>query len=787
MGRTRVVDQTEGAGLIDLAVKRGRRPRVIREQARLIVVGLGGEIDIACGDVKQPVVILQGVIALDAEGHILIAILLHQGGDPLVEGLTLIHQQGPLGDKGAVLFGQRPQLLRVGEDVGAQVGLVVQRVIDTRDQVGVCGLSLVVGIVHLDRVLRDFKRGFIDELNDLRGHAGPAHAGLNRIRQGERGRFDGGQCVAERIRQPHRRRRGRNTDNHALCSPGHRFAGFLHDFKQSLRGAQHGLDDRLRNQPVLGSLGCTLLGRVLERHQVNGAVKVEPKVLVFAQRLADHDLLLEHLRDNRLKLADRRTLAPRLRCLKRVHAGRRGKLEIKVRKRIVGAAEIGGRSVIQAVRRLGQRGITGGVRQVAEQRRDAVQQVTRIHAVTFRAFQQFGAVEDILQSAAGQRPVAVELHGRRGRFRERAVRGAIRAHVHVKHQIRPQIAVRVEFTGADRPGIGAPKDLDKLIAVRDILLIDVVAEILLGHGDGAEPVLRGIGRVPRRFGISQSFERAVKDLFEMRTPEYAVIPTVGIDVERHGFRGHPQRGQAVVRIIQGCLDLVEMGGNDRDVDILPTVDFLNARESFIGMLGGQQGIGRDPIEVRPLSGAARPILNAPSAVAIDVGVALPLRRLILDVMLTIGVAHDLRAGLRFLRGDLRELAFIKKIHFHDDIVERIELGARDPVEEGMAQKIVLLGQGGEIVAPRIAMTLRIKGHRVIFVDESVLGDVADGIVHGVGRLTLTLGEVPEEPVVDRTHHVVILPAQKIQFLFQQRSGLVLEGEDGRRGSAILRR
>ena len=62
-------------------------------------------------------------------------------------------------------------------------------------------------------------------------------------------------------------------------------------------------------------------------------------------------------------------------------------------------------------------------------------------------------------------------------------------------------------------------------------------------------------------------------------------------------------------------------------------------------------------------------------------------------------------------------------HGDDDVLEVVGFGAGDPVEGGMLEQVVLAADGGEVVAPGIAVALRELEHRVVLVDEAVGVDV----------------------------------------------------------------
>ena len=282
---------------------------------------------------------------------------------------------------------------------------------------------------------------------------------------------------------------------------------------------------------------------------------------------------------------------------------------------------------------------------------------------------------------------------------------------------------------------------------------------MLAVGHGPETVLGCVGDIPGRLGVAQCPSCAVVNLLKVRAAEDTVHPEIRIDVKRHGLGRDTQWIETAVRLVQSHLDLVQVRGDHADITILLAVYLLDTRERLVRMHGRQERIGGEPVKVGPLPGAAGPVLDAPGAVLVHIGVALPLGCLILHVILAVGVADNLRASLGLLRREGGELTLVEEVHLHHDVVEVVELGARDPVEVGMTQEVVLLGERGEVVAPGIAMALRIEGHRVVLVDKAVLVDVADVVVHGVGGFALALGEVPEHPVKDGAGHVVVLAAE----------------------------
>ena len=62
--------------------------RMVVRQVQVISVGLAGQVGITCRHVIGAAVFAQRVVARDAEGHVLIALLRRGGGDALVEGDT---------------------------------------------------------------------------------------------------------------------------------------------------------------------------------------------------------------------------------------------------------------------------------------------------------------------------------------------------------------------------------------------------------------------------------------------------------------------------------------------------------------------------------------------------------------------------------------------------------------------------------------------------------------------------------------------------------------------------
>ena len=84
----------------------------------------------------------------------------------------------------------------------------------------------------------------------------------------------------------------------------------------------------------------------------------------------------------------------------------------------------------------------------------------------------------------------------------------------------------------------------------------------------------------------------------------------------------------------------------------------------------------------------------------------------------------------------------------------------------MGEQIVLVFDGGEVMAPSVAVALRIQDHRIMLVDEAVNIDIEDVVIDCISHFPFALGEVPEQAVIDGPRLEVILAPQQRQFLFQ---------------------
>ncbi len=396
-----------------------------------------------------------------------------------------------------------------------------------------------------------------------------------------------------------------------------------------------------------------------------------------------------------------------------------------------------------------------------------------------------GGPAELLMHCTAVEIVSVECGKTRRRPGNRIVADFAHINVHVKREVGAVVAGRIELAGTDGSRVRPPEYLDQFIAIGQILLEGFVAVVRLGGTDLAQHVVRFVGMIPSCFGIGQSFDSPVIHLSKMsgqiRPSEADVLR---IDIHRYGVARHAQRVVSVVRIIKGVLNPVQVCGDHRNIRVRFAVDFLNSFECFIRMLGGQQRVGRDPVKVGTLSGAAGPALNAPSAKLIAIGVALPLGVRFFHIFFAIRQIDDFRAGLCLGGGHLGKFPFIEEIDLHDDIHQVVKFRTRHPVEVFVAQQVVLVAQCGQIVSPCVSVPLRIGYHRVIFINKPVHIDVGNVVVHRIGGFPLAFREIPEEAVINGSGKVIVHPAKQRQFFFNERTHLILEGKHRWREVAV---
>ena len=160
----------------------------------------------------------------------------------------------------------------------------------------------------------------------------------------------------------------------------------------------------------------------------------------------------------------------------------------------------------------------------------------------------------------------LEIREGEGWLRNGVLVDAAHIDVHVEHEVRTKVAGRVWFAGPDRALVGATEDVDEAVAVADIRLEGALLEGGFGVADAAEAVVQGIGILPNRVCAGEGVHGPVIDLVEVGIGlDEIASDDVGVDVEGDGIAGDSERVHPVVGIVEGPLDLVQVGGDGLDV------------------------------------------------------------------------------------------------------------------------------------------------------------------------------------------------------------------------------
>ena len=260
---------------------------------------------------------------------------------------------------------------------------------------------------------------------------------------------------------------------------------------------------------------------------------------------------------------------------------------------------------------------------------------------------------------------------------------------------------------------------------------------------------------------------------------------VGVDVERNRVLGKPKRVRAGLEALEFALHDADGRREDRQLRGRRAVDLLDAlvREGLVGRVVRRQKRVHD----HPVVGGGHARARGPFAVAeglfrvcVEVGGGrIPA---VLLVRLAQGEVHRVRAGLDELHGRVGELRLVLVVDVHELLVHQHLAHRRSPVEVWIAEESVVARQRREVVAPGVAVALRILHRRAVDIEYAVA--CADAVVGDVRRLALgdALREVPGEAVVERRlGHARELrcrraAAEERQLLVKERGNLVRERE-----------
>ncbi len=219
---------------------------------------------------------------------------------------------------------------------------------------------------------------------------------------------------------------------------------------------------------------------------------------------------------------------------------------------------------------------------------------------------------------------------------------------HVVVEVRVVIGRRVDAAAADV--VGVAEDLDQAVAQVALLVFDVAREVDQGVLVAAQGLGQLVGVVEDRHRPRQGFAGAFLDLLEVgqALDSRADVEKGGVDVEGHHAARQAEGIEAGVGAVEGGLDLAVVLGDLGDFRHPGAVDLADLGEARgyqnavvaqegleIGVeravhrsrllpLVGQERVGRHPVEVGAVAGAARPARQSPGALGIRVLVALPL-------------------------------------------------------------------------------------------------------------------------------------------------------------------
>ena len=368
-------------------------------------------------------------------------------------------------------------------------------------------------------------------------------------------------------------------------------------------------------------------------------------------------------------------------------------------------------------------------------------------------------------------------------------------HVVVVVEVRTVVSLRVGAAHADVAGVGCAIDGDERVVEGLLLRLDLREERLLVLGDLREARAEDAGVAEDGLAVGEGLLGALEDLLEVGL---LLREAVGVDVERDRVLGEAERVRARLEAAELALEDADGRGEDGQLGGREAVDLGDAlvREGLVGrVVGRQEGVHGHPVVGGGHAGARGPFAVAEGLLLVGVEVGGGRVAPVVLVGLAQGEVHRVGAGLDELHGRVGELLLVLVVDVHELLVhEHLAHGGR-PVEPRVAEEPVVAGERGEVVAPGVAVALRILGGGAVDVEDAVAG--ADSVVGDVGRLALgeALGEVPGEAVVERRlGHAREgrrgrAAAQERQLLVEERGDLVGEGEGagGERLPVVARR
>ena len=386
-------------------------------------------------------------------------------------------------------------------------------------------------------------------------------------------------------------------------------------------------------------------------------------------------------------------------------------------------------------------------------------------------------------------------------------------HVVVVVDVGSGIPLRIRLARADVVIVRIAVDFDEAALDGGLFIGDHVLEVA-GRVLVPETVRRALHTVEDVLRHLRRPARTVHDLLEVRL---AGVDFARRDVERNRIVRKPEGIEPRIGIVGCGLYLARACGDRADFERRLAVEHAD-KTQLVGRAARQERVGDGPVVVGAEVGARRPFVGAPRAGAGAARVILP-DRLVLGVEPSVlsadtvvpaeRIGHDLLAGAGLRLRRLRKALFVEIADGDLGLSGKDALDLRLPAEIGMPQQRVVALHGGKIVAPCVAVALRIELLRVVDVDDAVrlrgvggIGRaalVADAVVLHIGNLTAhDVGrEVPGETVVERRlpRENRILPArlvlrghvasaQEAKLLFKDVLALVHEREDGTVGRII---
>ena len=196
----------------------------------------------------------------------------------------------------------------------------------------------------------------------------------------------------------------------------------------------------------------------------------------------------------------------------------------------------------------------------------------------------------------------------------------------------------------------------------------------------------------------------------------------------------------------------ECGGDLAQFGDGGAIDLCNAAVSRVRIHVRQQRVAYDPIEECTLAGAAAPFGQTPGACFLRVLVALPLASGVFDVGVAIGQIYNFGSRAGPSGGGGGEFAFILVIHlYHVGAAQIDSFRPGDPDEVRITQQPIVVLDGAQIMAPGVAVALRIEGCGIRFADGARHAAIlaADIVIQGVSDFAArdVSGKVPNQPVI----------------------------------------